>query len=273
MKINQHILKDLFFPILIFVCGKMSAQIASEEIPKADLHVHVSATSGFALDERYRKTAELSRQMGVVFGIAEEPGDGDLSRMDAMIETYRRAIEKYPLYLGLQVLRDGWTNHYSKEALAKVDYVMADAMIMPVNGKYVAIWKPEIKFNDPQDFMNRYIEYHLKVFQEPINIWCNATYLPAYFMESYNALWTDSRMKLLIDAAVKNGIAIEINSNYKLPSKKFILMAKAAGAKFSIGSNTHDKGVGDVAWSIGMAKECGLTKDDFFMPSRQLSIK
>ena len=32
----------------------------------------------------------------------------------------------------------------------------------------------------------------------------------------------------VIDAAVKNGVAIEINNRYKLPSASFIKMAKAA---------------------------------------------
>lgn len=264
-------MKSLIFSCFWFAAFFISPRTSGQEIPGADLHVHVTAATAKTLDERYMKAAELSKQMGIVFGIAEEPGDKDMSQMDIMIDSYRKAVDKYPLYLGLQVLTDGWTNHYSKEALAKIDYVMADAMIMPVNGRYVAIWRPEVKFSDPEDFMKRYIEYHLKVFREPINIWCNATYLPSYFMGSYDDLWTEKRMKTLIDTAVKKNIAIEINSTFRIPSKKFILLAKAAGAKFSLGSNAHDKGIGDVEWSIRMAKECGLSKDDFFIPEKKIA--
>lgn len=266
---TAKLLPGSIFTFLLAIPGTLSGQ--AQGIPAVDLHVHMSFTPGRTLDERYMLASNLSKKMGVVFGIAEEPGDGELSQMGKTIDSYRKALNKYPLYLGLQVLRAGWTSHYSKETLGKVDYVMADAMIMPVDGKNVAIWTREAKFANSEDFMKRYMEYHLKVFEEPIDIWCNATYLPDNYKNSYDELWTDARMKTLIDAAVKNNIAIEINSSFQIPSKKFIMLAKAAGTKFSIGSNYHDKGIGDIAWSINMAKECGLTGNDFFMPARQLS--
>ena len=77
-------------------------------------------------------------------------------------------------------------------------------------------------------------------------------------------------MKSLIDAAIKNNVAIEINSIFKIPNARFIKMAKAEGARFTFGSNTHGLGAGDITWSINMAKECGLTKEDFFIPKRKL---
>ena len=80
-------------------------------------------------------------------------------------------------------------------------------------------------------------------------------------------------MKILIDAAVKNNIAIEINSRFQIPNKKFILMAKAAGAHFTFGSNQHDTAIGDINWSLAIANECGLKKTDFFIPKRVLLIK
>jgi len=47
-------------------------------------------------------------------------------------------------------------------------------------------------------------------------------------------------------------------------------MAKAAGAHFTYGTNQHGAGVGEINWSINMAKECGLTKEDFYISTRKL---
>jgi histidinol phosphatase-like PHP family hydrolase len=79
-------------------------------------------------------------------------------------------------------------------------------------------------------------------------------------------------MKKLIDAAVKNSVAIEINSRYKIPGEKFIKMAKAAGARFSFGTNQHGKGIGEIGWSVQMAEKCGLTREDFYIPERQIGL-
>jgi histidinol phosphatase-like PHP family hydrolase len=77
-------------------------------------------------------------------------------------------------------------------------------------------------------------------------------------------------MDRLIDAAVKNHVAIEINAHFQIPSAAFIRRAKAAGAKFSIGSNQHAQGIGEIEYCLRMARDCGLTAKDFFLPSRDL---
>ena len=45
------------------------------------------------------------------------------------------------------------------------------------------------------------------------------TFLPAAIAPRYDALWTEARMNRVIDAAVKNGVAIEIGARYKIPSE------------------------------------------------------
>ncbi len=67
------------------------------------------------------------------------------------------------------------------------------------------------------------------VMHEPIDIYANATFLPDQIAAEYDALWTPERMQRVIDAAVKNDVAIEINNRYKIPSAAFIKAAKASG--------------------------------------------
>ena len=127
-----------------------------------------------------------------------------------------------------------------------------------------------MKFPDPQEFMNQYVEFNLRVLAEPIQVWANPTYLPESLQPEYDKLWTAERMDRVIAAAVKNKVAIEINARFQIPSAAFIKRAKAAGARFSIGSNRHVEGIGEIDYCLQMARKCGLTAKDFFVPARAL---
>lgn len=116
--------------------------------------------------------------------------------------------------------------------------------------------------------MERYVEFNVRVISdEPIDIFANPTFLPAVFAAQYDTLWTKARMAKVIDAAVANHVAIEINSLYKLPSLAFLRLAKQAGGRFSFGSNSHDDSVGKLDYSVEMAKELGLTSKEMFSPA------
>jgi histidinol phosphatase-like PHP family hydrolase len=101
---------------------------------------------------------------------------------------------------------------------------------------------------------------------EPIDIYVNPTFLPEVIAAEYDTLWTKERMQTVVDAAMKNNVAIEINARYRLPSPSFIKLAKQAGVKFSFGTNNGDRRVGDLDYCLAMVKECGLTAKDMFMP-------
>ena len=83
--------------------------------------------------------------------------------------------------------------------------------------------------------------------------------------DEYDELWTTERMQKVIDAAIRNDIAIEINARYRIPSKKFIQLGKKTGCKFSFGTNNTDKNLGNLEYCRQMIKECGLTTDDMFV--------
>jgi histidinol phosphatase-like PHP family hydrolase len=70
---------------------------------------------------------------------------------------------------------------------------------------------------------------------------------------------------------VRNHVAIEINAHFQVPSAAFIRRAKAAGARFSFGSNSHVKGMGEIDYCLRMAEQCGLTAADIYVPARRLS--
>jgi hypothetical protein len=269
----NKLLKSSALIIAVLLLNSYKNDLPQKDLPNMDLHFHLNYEGQSLANAAmvYEKASTLSKERGVIFGIAEEFVNDNIEINDSLVLDRVALAKKNSLYLALQVSRRDWLNIFSKEVLKKVDYILADAMIFPnKNGQMIRIWVPNSPLGEPREFMELYMAHNLKVLAEPINIWANPTYLPDALKSRYDELWTDARMKSLIDAAIKNNVAIEINSTFKIPNAKFIKMAKAEGARFTFGSNTHGLGAGDITWSVNMAKECGLTKDDFFIPKRKL---
>jgi histidinol phosphatase-like PHP family hydrolase len=231
--------------------------------PLIDFHAHVEE------DMTLERALELARQRGVKLGIAEHGGCHEGMKNDEEVRDYIKRLTGQPVYKGMQAEGHNWMQCFSKEVVAQLDFVLADALTFPEKvGRWVRLWTPEAQITDKQDFMERYVEFNVQVIsREPIDIIANPTFLPDAIVKEYDALWTRERMRRVIDAAVKYAVAIEINSRYEIPSLAFLRMAKDAGAKFSLGSNAHDESVGILDYSVKMAKELGLTASDMFMPA------
>ena len=76
-------------------------------------------------------------------------------------------------------------------------------------------------------------------------------------------------MDRVIAAAVENGIAVEINSRYRIPSAAFIRRAKQAGVKFTLGTNNVRRDdLGRLEYALQMVRECELRWQDMWMPDR-----
>ena len=233
------------------------------DFPIVDYHVHLKG--GLTLEE----AIAVSQQRGVKFGIAENCGVGFPTTNDAALEPFLAKLEGQPAYRAMQAEGREWVGLFSEAMVANFDYVFTDSMTFTdQRGKRTRLWIPsEVQVDDKQAFMEMLVEKIEKIFsEEPIDIYVNPTFLPACIAEDYDALWTDERMDRAIAAAVKNGIAIEINARYRLPSERFIRKAKAAGATFAFGTNNGGKDLGQLAYSRMMARRCGLTKDDMFVP-------
>jgi histidinol phosphatase-like PHP family hydrolase len=105
--------------------------------------------------------------------------------------------------------------------------------------------------------------------KEPVDIYVNPTMLPQSLMPEYDQLWTKERMERVIKVIAANGIAMEINSRYKIPNAEMIKMAKKACIKFTFGTNNPSNDLGQLEYSIKMIKECGLQPSDIFLPKPQ----
>lgn len=266
------------FPVIVLVCvlpvlasgcrrsapdpGVLERAPSSSPPAMADLHYHWEGKAD--LDEKIAASAAR----GVTLGVTAEAGwDWGLSD-DAKLLGFLAQLEGKPVYKGLQVYDGRWPTQYSTDTLRRLDYVAADALMLPLeDGTVVPLWKPDVTFPDAQAFMDRYVTYNLQVLGEPIDIWSNPTYLPESLQASSDELWTEDRMLTLIRAAVANGVAIEVNSRYEIPSPAFLELAKAEGATFSFGSNRHDDEPGDLEFCTRMYRELGLGPEDMYTPA------
>jgi hypothetical protein len=238
-------------------------QFQREHFPVVNFHVHLKG--GLTIDQ----ALEQARNSGVKYGIAVNCGLGFSVTNDAGINSYLDTMKGKPVFVGMQAEGREWVRLFSKEAVAKFDYVFTDAMTFTDDsGKRMRLWiNDEVEVKDKQAFMDMLVSRILGIMNnEPIDIYVNPTFLPDCIGKEYDTLWTQERMQKIIAAAVTNGVAIEINARYRLPSPAFIKLAKQAGVKFSFGTNNADNNVGSLDYCLAMVQECGLTPQDMFMP-------
>jgi hypothetical protein len=241
---------------------------ANDGFPLMDLHCHLTQT--FTID----RVMEISKQTGVQFGIMVNPG-GAVSD-DAGLRRFVDSLKPYPVYCGLQPMSPGWSAYFSPETIKLVDYVMMDPQTIPNGNGYgetLRIWNFDTYVDDPQKFMETYMAHILKVIEnnEPLNFFGWQLFLPVCIARDYYTLWTEERMRKIIAALKKRGLAVEINDLAHTPHEKFILMAKEQGLKFAFGSDTRDQKAGRLDYCKYVARKCNLKRSDFFLPKRALN--
>ncbi len=252
-----------FSSIIVDDRYKQIQQLQEGNFPLVDFHVHLKG--GLTIEDAIFN----SFKVGINYGVAPNCGVGFPITDDAGIDQFIESMKGKPVFLGMQAEGREWVNMFSKEAIAKFDYVFSDSLTFTDDkGRRMRLWmKDEVFVDDKQDFMDMYVRSIESVISnEPIDIFVNPTFLPECIAEEYDELWTEERMMKIIDAAVKHNVAIEINARYKIPSVKFIKLAKKAGCKFAMGTNNMTPELGRLEYSLDMVKECGLTWDDMFMP-------
>jgi histidinol phosphatase-like PHP family hydrolase len=243
------------------------AQAAAVGFPLVDYHVHLDNST-------VDKVVELSKQRGIRFGIVEHAGTKEnkypiVLSNDAELKAYLAMLDGKPVLKGIQAEWSDWMSCFSPDVLEQLDYVLSDAMTFPgPNGQRMKLWEKGAVIGEPEAFMDRYADWHVDIMaKQPLDILCNTSWLPDALIADYDRLWTPKRMQKVIDAAVKYQVALEISSSYKLPRLPFLMMAKAAGVKFSLGSNGRYPNMGKLEYSIQMAKALGLTEKDMFRPA------
>jgi hypothetical protein len=232
--------------------------------PVVDYHVHLKG--GLTLEQALAS----SRRLGIMYGIAVNGGLKFPITTDAGVLSFLDSMKGTPAFIGLQGEGREWVTLFSRDAIAKFDYIFTDCMTFTDDhGFRRRLWIPEEMgdLSNPEQFMDLLVSRIVGILNhEPIDIHANPTFLPEPIARDYDRLWTPERMQKVIDAAKANDVAIEINNRYRIPSAAFIQRAKNAGVKFSFGTNNGDPNLGRMEYALAMVKQCGLTWQDIFIP-------
>lgn len=231
--------------------------------PVIDFHVHLKGWN-------QEQAMDNSRRTGIFYGIAPNCGIGFPITTDSDIFTFLDTTRNLPCFMAMQGEGREWVKTFSQEAREQFDYVFTDAMTFTDHkGRRTRLWMPEEVWMDTnkEKYMDMIVGHTVKVLrEEPVDVYVNPTFLPDTIRQDYDALWTEARIKKVVDALVARDIALEINARYKIPSATFIKAAKKAGVRFIFGTNNATADTGKLEYCIDMIRECGLTSYDMYFP-------
>lgn len=235
-----------------------------QEFPLIDFHGHIKG--GLTMDQ----ACQHARDNGYNYGIAANCGLKFPVTSDSTLNAYLDGISSEPVFKVMQAEGREWVTLFSPAAVARFDYIFTDAMTWTdTKGRRMRLWMPEEVFvDDEQGFMDMLVgKIEAVMANEPVDIYVNPSFLPAKIAADYDRLWTFERMDRVVNVLKNNEVALEINARYKIPSIAFLKRAKAAGVKFTFGTNnTTNNDLGRLEYCLKAIKEVGLTADDIFLP-------
>lgn len=245
-------------------CGWNSG---ATDFPIMDLHVHRSTE--LTMEDIVGKSRQLDMKIGVMENIAPWGITNN-----SQLKEYIDAVRPYPVYVGLQPMSPGWSKELSPELIEEADYIVMDPQIVERGNTYgetIRLWEYAAYIDDAEFFMERNMQHYMDILtgNEPLDVLACPLFLPICIQREYHTLWTKKRLQQIVDAAKSREIAIEINDTAHVPHEEFIGMARKAGLKFTFGSDSRNHTVGRLDYCKRMARKCGLTEKDFFIPSKR----
>lgn len=249
--------------------------LQQQNYPVIDYHVHIKG--GLTMQMAHA----MSMNYGINYGIGPNaygpmtPGEGGFGTMyqnDTELTEYYNSVKDSPFLLGVQGEGRKWLNSFSKEMLGTFDYLYTDAMtIIDQKGRTTRTYRANEVILDnlsKQQYMDMLVDQMVKILSnEPADMFANPFYLPDILSVEYDKYWTDKRIDRVLDVMEANGIALEINPRYLVPSIYIIQKAKNRGMKFSFGTNNGNADFGKLEYCMKAIRECGITADDIWFPT------
>ena len=230
------------------------ARLNAKGIPLTDYHIHIRG--GMTPDKAF----DWAKKTGIRSGVLENHGKNWTLSDNAKLKAFIDDAQRFPeLLIGIQVNDRDWFKTIDPVLREKLDYVLADTMIM--DGQ--KLWlENEYSIADENAWLDRYFNHCMTVVNEPVTILANPTYLPDRIKHRYDDFWSEDRMNKLIDAAVKNKVALEIQAGTNYPNKKFIKLAMEKGATICIGRNNMDDKPNELKRSLDWLEELNVKPEN-----------
>lgn len=238
-------------------------RMMEEGFPLIDFHTHLKG--GLTIEQ----AIENAQRLGINYGIAPNCGLKFPVTNDVSLAAYMDTVAGKPIFRGMQAEGREWITLFSPGAVARFDYVFTDALTFTdARGRRNRLWIPEeVWVEDKEQFMDQLVgKIEAIMSQEPVDIYVNPTLLPDALMPDYDRLWTPERVARVIRVLKENGIALEINARYRVPSAAIIKAAREAGLRFSFGTNNAAADLGQLEYCLQMIDSCGLTPREMFLP-------
>jgi hypothetical protein len=236
--------------------------IGRHNVPMVDYHVFLPPS--MTLEDALRK----SRKDGIQYGII---ATSDMVKDDAAAQQWLDTLDRRPVFYALYAADRSWTRAISRKTAQRFDYVLADNQTW-INSKNrpVRLWVADEAnaITNRQHFLDSLVDQAVeRLHTDSIDIYAVPTYLPAAMRAEADQLWTVRRTTKLIDALVKNQVAVEINAREQLPSRAFLEQAKQAGCKFAFGTaNKTTEELKRCEYGLQMVETCKLDWHNFFAP-------
>ena len=239
----------------------------SRGLTLTDYHIHIRG--GMTPEKAARRQEQSGIRSAVLENLGREWPISNNVALAAFIDSASQArASGHALPVGVQVNDRDWAERIDPALLKRLDFVLADTMIMGVTaeGRPRRLWLPDVTIDDPEAWMREYLAHNLRILDEPVSILANPTYLPPCISNRYDQLWTEPRMRQVIAKAVEKGVALEIQAGSAYPKPAFLKLAKSMGAKFSFGSNNFDDKTKDLARWFEAIRLLDLQPSDLASP-------
>jgi hypothetical protein len=230
-------------------------RLAHDNFPLVDLRA-LDAADASALEARL---ANARNGDALFVGLTASAGKDRAVADDAGVDRLVRRFGGKPLFLGLRADTRDWAAAITPKALAKIDYVVLDGQTISsrIERRHVSL------MDSPEGLADVIVGLTVQAMDtEPVDVYGAPTLRPG----GAGPL-TDAHRQQLIDAAVRNNVAIEINGRLKLPDEAFARQAKAAGAKFTFGECPLGTPAGD--YCFGLREALGLSWRDMYEPGHR----
>ncbi len=240
-------------------------RLGGGNFPVVDYHTHIKGT--LTIEDVLRRW----REQGIYAGLAVNGGQGFPVSDDAGLDPFVRDRKGKPVFVAFQAEGREWVKMFTRKALERFDYVFTDSMTWTDDsGRRMRLWidREVGTIEDPQRFMDTLVDRTVRILNdEPIDIYVNPTFLPNQLSARYDELWTKDRMEKVVAALKANGVAMEINNRYRIPSAAFITRARELGVKFACGTNNAGaEDLGRMEYCIEMIRQCKLAWQDMWVP-------
>lgn len=240
-----------------------------------DLHAHTTMSDG---DLPLARVAELSRERGVVIGIADHVSTRNTERFvatEAAVRRYVAALEGAPVLRSAEFCWcDTLWQELPGELMGRFDYRIGSnhGFRLPDGTTASPWWQtlPAPWDREPGRLMDLLVANLCDMVRTmPVQVAAHSTLTPPALLALDDALawWTAEREDRYVEAVVESGVALEISNRYRLPHDRLLRKAREAGARFSLGSDGHtEKQVGRLEWAVETARRVGITDADLFVP-------